>query len=71
MDKEIAIFVKSSREKLNLSQEEFAKKLDISRVALSSLETGDRNLRAEEYIRIKQILKEKGAELDYLRTSLE
>jgi len=53
--KELSKKIKAIREKLGLSQETLAKKLGISRVAISQIENGDRKISAEEIAKLSKI----------------
>lgn len=53
--KELSKKIKVIREKLGLSQEALAKKLDISRVAISQIENGDRKISAEEIAKLSKV----------------
>jgi transcriptional regulator with XRE-family HTH domain len=53
--KELSRKIKAIREKLGLSQEVLAKQLDISRVAISQIENGDRKISAEEIAKLSKI----------------
>ena len=48
--KNLGVKIKKIREKIGLSQEALAKKLKISRVAISQIETGSRKISAEEIV---------------------
>jgi len=53
--RELSKKIKVMREKIGLSQETLAKKMGISRVAVSQIEGGDRKISAEEIARLSQI----------------
>ena len=53
--KNLGIKIKRIREKLDLSQEALTKKLGISRVAISQIETGDRKISAEEIVKFAKV----------------
>jgi len=53
--KELSKKIKAIREKLGLSQETLAKELNISRVAISQIENGDRKVSAEEIAKLAKI----------------
>ncbi|MDR4496395.1 MAG: DUF4065 domain-containing protein [Candidatus Scalindua sp.] len=53
--KKLGIKIKKIREKLDLSQEALAKKLGVSRVAISQIETGDRKISAEEIAKLAKV----------------
>ena len=53
--KNIGLKIKKMRVKKGLSQEELAKKLKISRVAISQIETGSRKISAEEIAKTSQL----------------
>ncbi|MDR4504088.1 MAG: DUF4065 domain-containing protein [Candidatus Scalindua sp.] len=53
--KNLGIKLKKIREKLDLSQEALAKKLGVSRVAISQIETGDRKISAEEIVKLAKV----------------
>jgi len=50
--KNLGVKIKKIREKIGLSQEALAKKLRISRVAISQIETGNRKISAEELVKL-------------------
>ncbi len=50
--KNLGIKIKKIREKLDLSQDAIAKKLELNRVAISQIETGDRKISAEEIAKL-------------------
>jgi transcriptional regulator with XRE-family HTH domain len=52
--KNLGIKIKKIREKIGLSQEALAKKLKISRVAISQIETGSRKISAEEIVKFSK-----------------
>ena len=53
--KNLGIKIKKIREELDLSQDALAKKLRVSRVAISQIETGDRKVSAEEIARFGKV----------------
>lgn len=53
--KKMGVKIKKIREKLGLSQEIMAKKMKISRVAISQIETGNRKTSAEEIVALSNI----------------
>ena len=53
--KNLGIKIKRIREKLDLSQEALTKKLGVSRVAISQIETGDRKISAEEIVKFAKV----------------
>ena len=53
--KNLGIKIKKIREKLDLSQDVLAKKLGVSRVAISQIETGDRKISAEEIAKLAKV----------------
>lgn len=55
-NKQIGIRIKKLREELNLSQNEFAGRLNLRREAITNLENGKRKITAEELAKISQIL---------------
>jgi len=48
--------IKTIREAINLTQDDLAKKLGITRPAISNIEQGERKLTAEETFKISKIL---------------
>ena len=52
--KNLGVKIKKIREKIGLSQEVLAKKLKISRVAISQIETGSRKISAEEIVKFSK-----------------
>lgn len=54
-NKKVGIKIRKMRESLSLSQEEIAKSLGISRVAVSQIENGDRKVSAEEVAKLSRI----------------
>lgn len=55
-NKKLGIKIRKIRESLDLSQEEMAKSLGISRVAMSQVENGERKVSAEEIAKLSRIL---------------
>jgi transcriptional regulator with XRE-family HTH domain len=55
-NKKVGAKIRRIRENLDLSQEEIAKSLGISRVAVSQIENGDRKVSAEEIAKLSRIL---------------
>ena len=53
--KKLSKKIKALREKLGFSQESLAKKLAISRVAISQIENGERKISAEEIARLSKV----------------
>ena len=53
--KTIGLKIKNLREQIGLSQEKLAKALEISRVSLSQIESGERKISAEEIIKFAKI----------------
>ncbi|MFH1846531.1 MAG: type II toxin-antitoxin system antitoxin SocA domain-containing protein [Candidatus Omnitrophota bacterium] len=53
--KNLGLKIKKIREKLDLSQEALGKKLEVGRVAISQIETGDRKIGAEEIAKLSKI----------------
>lgn len=53
--KKLAKKIKTIREKIGFSQEDLAKKLGVSRVAISQIENGKRKLKAEEILKLSKI----------------
>lgn len=53
--KNLGVKIKKIREKIDLSQEALSRKLGISRVAISQIETGNRKISAEELVKLANI----------------
>ena len=55
LKRKISNRIKKLRERLNLSQEDLAKRMGISRVAVSQIENGQRKICTEELIKLSRI----------------
>jgi len=69
--RELGFKIKKIRESLGLTQEKIAKSLNVSRVAVSQIEHGDRKISAEEIVRLSRILNIKSDMLLDLEKDIE